>query len=1001
MKTAEVPKKRFFSKHRFFRYIFYTMFGLVLLLAILALIISQFLPEYGLGMNPAKADWILKKSIEENDVDTFLAINEQYYLKQKFPLNDRSEVLQLIMHGQFSDARQKWRLLGNVKSFQHMLIPFYWMTQGKSTALKQHPRLREAVLKRFCSFSPRLEDDNATAVQDLMRLYDSQLLTGQAIDQLFDLFLITGDYNAIADYVIKSMDQNLDTRGLEPILVGYMQGDPQNPFVQRGLGLLRWSQGRFDEALPLLQFAAMHLDQDPVGRFAWADTRITLGLPIDPVEIMGEISRDDINYNTQDARRFYFLAKLQERQGEMQQAIDSLKKSIALQPTDPEPWVQLGSLNKRTAGQTGEPTALPHGELMTARWNRLKKAAESFRNGDHSAENVEALVETARQSQWSDVAQAFEKYNLPTRGNERIRSLKAAIRRDEPVKDLFFLARPQLRPTPIPASQWKWLNSTAARSTVPSNTIQFVELPATETSLDYQYQSFATDQLRIADVMGGGVAVLDFNKDGLMDLYFPGGCDFADIENRQKPGSSRLYKNLGDFKFEDVTKKSGMTGYGYLMGAAVGDFNNDTWPDLFVTGYGTTILYKNRGDGTFEDVTDMAGVRSALWTTAAAFADLDADGDSDLFAATYVDAPLNQPETCVDNLKKPIHCSPGKFSAQADLLWENLGNGTFRDISESSGIAAAVNGRGLGLSVADLDDDGRLDLFIANDASPNFYFHQDAPLKFHEMAAESGLAVDGSGKATASMGVVADDLDEDGLLDIFHTNFLNEPNTFRKNLGGGLFHDSTFAAGLSASSLARTGFGTAAFDADLDGHTDLFITNGHLDNQPHINNFMQQLPLFYRGLGKKGFQLIPSSSFAYLSRSVVGRGMASADFNNDGRVDLLIVHRDEPVALLANQSAPNHQNQLWVSLELQSAGGGPAPVGTVVEVQTSVRLVKRWVTAGTGYLSTSDPRFVFAVDPSEKVLSIKIHWPAGNLRPKELQSIPIPKMNAYHAVRRP
>jgi hypothetical protein len=409
------------------------------------------------------------------------------------------------------------------------------------------------------------------------------------------------------------------------------------------------------------------------------------------------------------------------------------------------------------------------------------------------------------------------------------------------------------------------------------------------------------------------------------------------------------------------------------MGCAVGDYDNDGHDDLFVTGLGATVLYRNRGDGTFEDVTARARVDSALWTTAAGFGDLDDDGDLDLVAVTYVDADARDVRPCLDANGKPIHCPPGQFTPQPDLLFRNDGDGTFTEVHREAGLDLP-GGDGLGLAIADLDDDGRLDLFVANDAAPNFFFRNMGGLKFEEVGARAGVAYDGNGRATASMGVVAQDLDGDGKLDLFHTNFINEPNTFLKNLGGGLFHDETVRAGLDSVGRAFTGFGANAIDADNDGLPDLFIADGHVDDRPWINHPMAQLPLLYRAASPGRYERAPVSTGSYFARPAVGRGSAAGDLDGDGRVDLVVVHRDKPVAILKNETPGGH----WIGLRL--VGGprsGKTPVGARVTCRAGGRTSVRWLTSGTSYLAADEQRPRFGLGAARLVDRLEVRWPSG------------------------
>ncbi len=942
----------------------------------------------------------LKEAMTGNDPAAFLRV--AHNLNQNYPSSEWSRlknVFTSILKGDLKSAQiqikvdQRSALNGQKKVWANLL---------KSTEVDHRWQLQEVALDGFEAMERNSKGNTSNLTEQRLKLYSSEFRTGESFDELWKLFLDTKNPRALADWLAKPLIHEMDTRGLESDLKSAFQNDPEFPWVRRAWGLLLWSSGRYQEAVENLGAVVQMFENDPQGRFGLAESLMSMGQKIDPLQIMGQPPELSGCPDTQSARYYLNLGRLYESQSDLLKAVEQYKKSIKSNPAEWEAVVRYGQLQLSNGQKDVAESCRKYADGLKVQFESIRKAANSTPETvwdrekylelakvcelfalpvlDDSRDNdLKSLVECREffsiyQSAaiaWRDLSENDNAGN-GQQGSDKMLQFEKGSKK--PV-ELVFLARPRLvnkfaKPLVIETED-------ELRSKSDSFPIQFerVSVPG----LKYQYESHEGQKLRIADVMGGGVAMIDFDQDGWLDLYFPNGRSLDPLADQSLKvlGNNRLFRNIQGERFEDVTNAAGVAGKGYAMGASVADYDQDGWPDLFVTGYGNAILYKNKGNGTFQDMTNQAGVDCNLWTTASAFADLDADGDLDLVAITYVDAPTDKAEGCVDQLNHPIHCSPGKFPAQPDKIWENIGGGKFRDISQISGIENAENGRGLGLAVADLDQDGKLDLFVANDASPNFYFHNEGHLKFREMAAEAGLAVDGSGKATASMGVVADDLNEDGLIDIFHTNFINEPNTFRKNLGGGLFMDATLSANLSASSLSKTGFGACSFDADHDGHVDLFVTNGHLDDQPWIQTPMAQAPLFYQGLGKGKFQMIPETAVPYLSTPTVGRGMAMGDLNNDGYVDLVIVERDRPVSILMNRSISNYR---WVGLELRDKTGNP-PVGAKVTVKSGTKMQVKWIVAGTSYLASQDNRLVFGLGDDQELVTVEVEWPSRNGQP--------------------
>ncbi|MGE3819268.1 MAG: FG-GAP-like repeat-containing protein [Isosphaeraceae bacterium] len=748
---------------------------------------------------------------------------------------------------------------------------------------------------------------------------------------------------------------------LEGELSRFLNRTPDDPILRRARGLLRRDQGRPADALADLEFAADRLEEDPAGRLALGECRLATGNLDGLPEALGPAP----NSPTALGRWWLLKGQVEAARGRTDAAIACAREAVAADPQSGAAHYQLGralaGLGKRDEAQP----ILERAEAIRVRTEALKRSVHgrtaAVTDADECARVARLCLDAGLRAEargWLEQAVRID----PTRREAQI-ALAALGDVRPPAPSI---------PRPRRSSSGK---TSAPRPTVtagPAEGPRFEDVAA-RSGLTFTYDSGSTEDLFIGDTMGGGVGLIDADGDGRLDVYFVNGCALP-VDPKSPPAPNRLFRNQGDGTFTDVTDAAGVGGVGYGMGCAVADYDADGDADLFVTGLGSTVLYRNDGDGTFTDVTDAAGVRSDRWTTAAGFADLDGDGDLDLVVVTYVDANPNDVRDCRDADGQRIHCPPGKFPAWADHLFRNDGDGTFTDVAREAGLDAP-DGRGLGLAIADLDDDGKLDLYVANDASPDFLYRNLGGLRFEEVGASSGASSNGDGLSTASMGVVAEDLDDDGRLDLFHTNFRNEANTLLRNLGAGQFVDATAAAGLDAPSRPFTGFGAAAFDADADGRIDLFVTNGHVDDQPRIGQPMAQPPQFYRGTPGGRFQVVEASPpGGYFARRFVGRGAAAGDLDDDGKVDLVVVHRDGPAALLRNVTpGVGH----WLSVRLIGGRSGTSAVGARLSCQADGRTIVRHVTAGTGYLGAHDPRPHLGLGRASVVDVLEVTWPSG------------------------
>ncbi len=417
---------------------------------------------------------------------------------------------------------------------------------------------------------------------------------------------------------------------------------------------------------------------------------------------------------------------------------------------------------------------------------------------------------------------------------------------------------------------------------------------------------------------GSGLAALDYDGDGWTDLYFATGTTFPMDNSRQEP-TNRLYRNRTDWQFEDVTASAGVAHNGFSCGLAVGDYDSDGCPDLYVTCFGPNVLLRNQGDGTFLRFETAAGVADERWGASAAFLDYDEDGLLDLYVCNYAKWSWDKNPFCGDHVRRiRMHCGPRSHEPEFHILYHNEGDGTFRDAGREAGVLARP-GRGQGVVAADLNQDGRIDLYVTNDLNPSFLFVNDGRGRFRDITDVCGAAYDGVGVERSNMGVDAADVTGDGRPELFVTNFQNENNLLYENVGNEFFQDSSAAFGVVADSLPNVGWGTLFADFDLDGWPDLILTNGHVDDNLDLlgeSGDYAQRPLCYRNLAGKRFQCLGSAAGPYFAQTHVGRGLVTADFDNDGDLDVAIGHQDDLPAVLRNTALERQADVATVSLRL-------------------------------------------------------------------------------------
>jgi hypothetical protein len=503
--------------------------------------------------------------------------------------------------------------------------------------------------------------------------------------------------------------------------------------------------------------------------------------------------------------------------------------------------------------------------------------------------------------------------------------------------------------------------------------------------IDFKHESSATSNKYLLETMGGGVALLDYDNDGRLDVFFTNGARIADPmpagrlpDKTERRFWNRLYHQNERGAFIDVTEKAGLTGMpqnSYGMGVAAGDYDNDGFEDLYVTGFGSNTLYRNNGAGAFTDVTKTAGVTADGWSASAGFFDYDNDGKLDIFVTRYVDWSFKNNRYCGE--RKPgyrAYCHPDNYNGVANILYHNNGNGTFTDVSSKAGIADG-NGKGLGVSFADYDADGFVDIYVANDSVQSFLYHNNGNGTFTEVGLLAGVGFNEDGKTFAGMGVDFADYDNDGRPDIVVTDLSNERyRLFRQNEDGS-FRDMTNLSGVGAATLLFAGWSTRLFDYDNDGWKDIFVAQGHVmdtieKTSPNLKYL--QPPLLLRNESGRFVRVLPGEIFR---KDWAGRGAAFGDIDNDGDMDVVVSNVGQNALVLRNDGG-NRRN--WLAVRFTGTKSNRDGIGCRVKVVSASGLAQHFtITTAAGYLSASDKRLLVGLADDSAARLVEIHWPSG------------------------
>lgn len=513
----------------------------------------------------------------------------------------------------------------------------------------------------------------------------------------------------------------------------------------------------------------------------------------------------------------------------------------------------------------------------------------------------------------------------------------------------------------------------------------------------FHHRSGTPEKNYILEVTGSGLAILDYDNDGWPDIYLVNGSTFDTLKGKEIPPRAALFHNNRDGTFTNVAEKAGVTNDRWGFGVAVGDYDNDGWPDLYVSNYGKNRLYHNNHDGTFTDVAEKAGVALGGWSTGVTFGDYDGDGRLDIFVAGYVHFDLEHPPIPGSDVVaynfcqyrgQSVMCGPRGLKGERDHLFHNNGDGTFTDVSEKAGVSDPNAYYGLAATFVDVNHDGKVDLLVANDSTPRYLYINRGDGTFEDASYLSGFALNEDGREQASMGIAVGDYRNSGNLDLYVTNFSDDYNILYNGDDDGNYTDVSFQAGVGEPTIPFLGWGTAFLDYDNDGFQDLIVANGHVYRNVDRYDWgttWAQRPLLFHNMAGKRFELVPAASGSGLAQVVPARGLAVADLFNRGKLDVVINVIDSTPILLRNET--KNENR-WVKLKL--VGGPRSPrdaVGATVYLKANGQRMRRDVISGGSYLSSSDLRLHFGLGTARQVDAVEVRWPSGHVQKLKLPGV--------------
>ena len=761
-----------------------------------------------------------------------------------------------------------------------------------------------------------------------------------------------------------------------PILEGFVAADPADVFSSIALARHYLIHDRTGEAIELLKKAALTEPENLTVHGLLSECHLKLS----DAETAWRQFEHDTPAADNPAAWWRALGHCATESELWPEAVSALTHAVAKNPNDYEAAYQLGIAAKRC----GQNELAEHQLEKAQTTQKLATAASIFLVTDRDRQDVLATA-------LFDVGRLLLELHRPKEALPWLSAFLAMRPRHQEAQSLWRLADSQVGDLHAPYvtnvdSEIVTKIGVGIRQRPPVESVLRQPADAAEirlrdvhsdVGLDFQFFNGESSRKSLLQTVGGGVAVLDYDGDDWPDLFFPNGRELDEVKGQSSTFSDQLYRNAGG-RVKDVTHPAGILSSEFGQGCVACDYNSDGFQDLFVGTFGRVLVYRNEGDGTFSEVAEQSGITGRRWSSSLAISDLDLDGDLDLYVTTYVKDPLSV--VCRDNEGRPSICSPANFDAEEDLLYASNGDETFDDVTQAAGIQAP-NGKGLGVVIADFSNDGRPDIYVANDGEPNFLFHNQTQsnggiLSFSESGLASGTALSADGRAQAGMGIACDDFDHDGWLDLYVTNFFQDYNTFYLNQQNLNFVDHTSALRLVNPTMKTLGFGTQSVDLDLDGDGEIIVANGHIYDRRFEGTPWQMAPHCFRRLQDGTYEDIAGEIGPYFRGEYIGRGVARLDFNHDYLPDAVVVHHDRPVTLLVNETQKTGRA---IVLKLRGVQSNRDAIGARIEfrIGETNRMIE--VTGGDGFCASNERTMIIGVGQTATVPEIAVHWPSGHI----------------------